>query len=61
MEQAAAAGQLRPGINPRRAAALTMQTVMFIAQSSGTPDDGNAHPLSAEEVWDFCAKGFAGA
>jgi AcrR family transcriptional regulator len=61
MEQAAAAGQLRPGINPRRAAALTMQTVMFIAQSSGTPDDENAHPLSAEEVWDFCAKGFAGA
>ncbi len=35
---AAAAGQLRPGTDPRRTAALTMETVMFVAQSSGTPD-----------------------
>jgi AcrR family transcriptional regulator len=59
MAQAAAAGELRPGSRPRRAAALTMQTVMFIAQSSEIPDDENGHPLSADEVWDFCTKGFA--
>jgi len=59
MEQADAAAELRRGTRPRRAAALTMQTVMFIAQSSDVPDDGNAHPLTADEVWDFCARGFA--
>src|SRR4030081_1859470 len=56
---AQAAGELRPGTRPRRAAALTMQTVMFIAQSSEIPEDEDGHPLSADEVWDFCAKGFA--
>jgi AcrR family transcriptional regulator len=59
MEQADAAGELRQATTPRRAAALTMQTVMFIAQSSDAPDDGSGHPLSADEVWDFCARGFA--
>jgi AcrR family transcriptional regulator len=58
MAEAGAAGKLRPGIEPRRAAGLTMQTVMFIAQASGVPD-GKARPLTAEEVWDFCARGFA--
>ena len=59
VEQAGAAGELRPAIKPRRAAALIMQTTMFIAQSSEAPDDEGGHPLSAEEVWDFCARGFA--
>jgi AcrR family transcriptional regulator len=59
MTEADAAGQLRPAIMPRRAAALTMQTVMFIAQSSEVSDEQDAHPLSADEVWDFCARGFA--
>jgi hypothetical protein len=59
MAQAEAAGDLRPGTRPRRAAALTMQTVMFIAQSSEISTDENGHPLSADEVWDFCTKGFA--
>jgi hypothetical protein len=38
-----------------------METVMFIAQSSGVSDDESdgAHPLNADEVWDFCAWGFA--
>jgi AcrR family transcriptional regulator len=58
MAQAEAGGDLRPGTRPRRAAALTMQTVMFIAQSSEIPEDENGHPLSADEVWDFCTKGF---
>ena len=59
MEQANAAGQLRDSINPKRMAAMTMQTVMFVAQSSGTDEDGTVHPITADEVWDFCANGFA--
>jgi AcrR family transcriptional regulator len=58
MEDAHAAGLLRPDINPRRIAAMTMQTVMFIAQSSADTDEGAVHPISSEEVWDFCAHGF---
>jgi len=61
MTEVEAADQLRPGIKPRRVAALTMQTVMFIAQSSGAPDDETTHPITSDEVWDFCAKGFARA
>jgi AcrR family transcriptional regulator len=61
MEQAAGAGALRPGVRPRRVAALTMETVMFIAQATSVAEDAeDAHPLTAEEVWEFCAKGFAG-
>ena len=59
MEEAEGTGNLRPAVKPRRAAALTMQTVMFIAQSSEASDEEHAHPLSADEVWDFCARGFA--
>ncbi|WP_461059765.1 TetR/AcrR family transcriptional regulator [Streptomyces pseudoechinosporeus] len=49
------AGLLNPGFKPRRVAALTMQTVMFNAQSSGQE---GTHPITADEIWDFCAKGF---
>jgi AcrR family transcriptional regulator len=59
MAEADAAGELRPGTRPRRAAALTMQTVMFIAQYNEIPDEETAHPLTAEEIWEFCARGFA--
>jgi hypothetical protein len=38
-----------------------MQTVMFTAQSADVTDDTGAHPLTAAEVWDFCANGFAAA
>jgi hypothetical protein len=58
MEDAAEAGKLRPSINPKRIAAMTMQTVMFVAQSSGS-DDVAIKPISADEVWDFVANGFA--
>ncbi len=58
MDAADDAGKLRNTINPKRVAAMTMQTVMFIAQSSGGPDDATTHPITAEEVWDFCAHGF---
>lgn len=57
MEEAAAAGRLRPNLSPRRMAAMTMQTVMFVAQSSGS-DDATNKPISAQEVWDFVAHGF---
>lgn len=56
--EADAAGTLRAGVNPRRAAALTMQTVMFVAQSA-TVSDTDLPVITADEVWDFCAKGFA--
>ncbi|MGV0814988.1 TetR/AcrR family transcriptional regulator [Mycolicibacterium boenickei] len=59
MEEASEAGQLRSGINPRRMAAMTMQTVMFVAQSSGGTDEASVHPITADEVWDFVANGFA--
>jgi AcrR family transcriptional regulator len=59
MTEAADAGRLRAAVKPRRVAALTMQAVMFMAQSSGAPDEETGHPITADEVWDFCAKGFA--
>lgn len=58
MEEAAAAGKLRPTVSPRRMAAMTMQTVMFVAQSSGS-EDVAITPISAQEVWDFVSHGFA--
>jgi AcrR family transcriptional regulator len=58
MEEASEAGVLRDGVNPKRMAAMTMQTVMFVAQSSGS-DDATIKPISAEEVWEFCAHGFS--
>jgi len=59
MSEAEADQQLRAGTNPRRMAALTMETVMFIAQSNGASDDETVHPITADEAWDFCANGFA--
>jgi len=58
MDAASEAGELRAGVNPKRIAAMTMQTVMFIAQSNGGSDDATVHPITADEVWDFCARGF---
>lgn len=61
LTEAEEAGKLRSGVNPRRAAALTMQTVMFVAQSAVVSDNEELPVLTSDEVWDFCAKGFAGA
>lgn len=58
MTEVQAAKQLRDGTSPRRMAALTMQTVMFVAQSGGAADEETAHPITAEEIWDFCSQGF---
>lgn len=52
-------GELRADVKPRRAAAIIMQTVMFIAQNSSTIDDETFHPITADEIWDFCTHGFA--
>ncbi len=60
MTEAEAAGELRAGLEPRRAAAIVMQTVMFTAQSSGTADEETVYPITAGEVWEFCSTGFAG-
>lgn len=60
MEEAADAGKLRTGVNPRRMAAMTMQTVMVVAQFGGT-DDITEQPGSPMDVWDFVAHGFAGS
>jgi AcrR family transcriptional regulator len=59
LTEAGAAGALRADVSPRRAAALTMQTVMFVAQSA-TVSDEELPVITADEVWEFCAKGFAG-
>ena len=68
--RAARAGRLRPGVEARRAAALAMATVMFTAQTSGTPDPGRAvtdaaavggvRSVSAGEIWEFVAYGITG-
>src|SRR6195952_633171 len=47
MEHASDAGVLRKDVNPKRMAAMTMQTVMFVAQSSGS-DDASFKPISAD-------------
>lgn len=59
MVDADKAGLLRADVDPRRMAAMVMQTVMFTAQSNGGIDDETSYPISAEEVWEFCAQGFA--
>jgi AcrR family transcriptional regulator len=59
LTEASTAGELRAGVNPHRAAVLTMQTVMFIAQSAVVSDEDDLPVITADEVWDFCAHGFA--
>jgi AcrR family transcriptional regulator len=61
LAEAADAGRLRAGLAPRRAAALTMQTVMFVAQSAVVSDSEELPVITADEIWDFCSRGFAGA
>jgi len=58
LDEAAEAGRLREGVNTRRMAAMVMQTVMFTAQSNGHPDEETQNPITAAEVWNFCAHGF---
>ncbi|WP_346772728.1 TetR/AcrR family transcriptional regulator [Rhodococcus sp. 14C212] len=57
VENVAAAGKLRSGLDPRRIATMTMQTVMCIAQSTGGSDNATS-PITAEETWEFCTRGF---
>jgi len=57
MEEFEDAHLLGSGFTTQRVAALTMQTVMFNAQCSS---QAGAHPLTADEIWDYCANGFTG-
>nr|WP_220138953.1 TetR/AcrR family transcriptional regulator [Nocardia sp. GTS18] len=59
MEEAEKAGEMRADLEPRRMAAVVMQTVMFTAQSAGGSDEDGTHPITAGEIWNFCAYGFA--
>ncbi|MDT3444097.1 MULTISPECIES: TetR/AcrR family transcriptional regulator [unclassified Pseudofrankia] len=60
MTRVDAVGQLRTSLRPRRAAAMVMQSVMFLAQSTAVAGESEgAHPLTTDEVWDFCSGGFA--
>ena len=60
MEGVDTAGGLRSGMRPRRAAAMLMQTTMFLSQSATgvNPDGPASQPLTADEVWAFCSGGF---
>jgi AcrR family transcriptional regulator len=49
VEAAAEAGLLRPG-KPRRQAAIVMQSASTTAGRSA----GTAHPITADEMWEFC-------
>ncbi|MET7768438.1 TetR/AcrR family transcriptional regulator [Nocardia sp. NPDC005366] len=60
LSEADADGKLRSDVNARRMAAMVMQTVMFTAQSTGAEDEETLNPITADEVWNFCALGFAG-
>ncbi|GIJ45174.1 TetR family transcriptional regulator [Virgisporangium aliadipatigenens] len=51
MTDAKRSGVLRDGVDPARAAALTLGTVVVVAQAGS---------ISEDEVWDFCSRGFAG-
>jgi hypothetical protein len=61
-----ATGELCSDLDPRRTAALTMATVMFTAQISGSarPSDNGGgaegRPVDADEIWDFVAHGITG-
>lgn len=53
-EEAAAAGLLRPG-KPRRLAAIVLQAATTTAGRSG----GGAHPITGDEMWEFCLHAIA--
>jgi AcrR family transcriptional regulator len=53
-EEAAEAGLLRPG-KPRRQAAVVMQAATTTAGRSG----GGPHPITGEEMWEFCLHAIA--
>lgn len=54
VEDAAEAGSLRPG-KPRRQAAIVLQASTTTAGRSG----GGTHPITGEEMWEFCLHAIA--
>ncbi|MCX4096909.1 TetR/AcrR family transcriptional regulator [Nocardia sp. alder85J] len=59
IEKVGAAHRLRTEVDAERTAILMTQMVLFLAQSIGSNDDFPGRPINAEEVWTFCAFGFA--
>ena len=53
VEEAAEAGLLRPG-RPRRLTTIVMQTATTTAGRSELLAIGQAHPITSDEVWEFC-------
>ncbi|MBL7488504.1 TetR/AcrR family transcriptional regulator [Frankia sp. AgB1.9] len=54
MADAERAGQVRPRVRPGEAAIAVLHTALFLAAVASA---GYDHPLTAAEVWDFCAGG----
>lgn len=61
LTQAQEAGEVRAEVVPARMAAMTVHTVMYNARSSAYAPDNGAPAIEAEDLWDFCARGFTGA
>ncbi|MDE0701710.1 MAG: TetR/AcrR family transcriptional regulator [Acidimicrobiaceae bacterium] len=59
LEEAKESGALTLA-NPRRSAALILQTTMFNAYSMNVGGDSEAHEASAEEMWAFIVGGIGG-
>lgn len=55
MEHANITGRIQAISDSRRIATVLIQTVMLTAQGVGA---GEEHPISAHELWEFCAHGF---
>jgi AcrR family transcriptional regulator len=60
LARAAECGLLRSGLPARRAAETVVQVVMYLGESSVVGLDSEySHPLTAEEIWEFCRGGFS--
>ena len=58
VEDAAEAGVLRPG-RPRRLATMVMQAVTATAERSRAGAAIRAHPITSDELWEFCLHAIA--
>jgi AcrR family transcriptional regulator len=61
MEAASLEGSLRADGDPARMATLALHAIVFIAKSSIDCGGAVSRPISAHDVWDFCAHGLAPA
>jgi AcrR family transcriptional regulator len=61
MKAASIEGSLRADGDPARMATLVLHAIVFIAKSSIDCAGAVSRPISADDVWDFCAHGLAPA